>query len=960
MASRDAESIINCGYARVSIRTLTRSTCDKSDERSSRTRAFRKLFAVVPKYCPEQSYFQDREGRDSPFDRNCRKIQHRFCQKWHPSAESRCEYMATFSIENWKQLPLHLKRTHTMSNCQGCLLQHSDLQSRFPGYKHDENAPVTQYIKAVQQQVETFSERLAVNQDVAKLATRQALNELNETSTQALGYTFTEAIVNHCPEEKVQKKLTETEWKRVKRKLIRNCRDHLANQMGENDAITVLAENQSLNSYKRLRLSQSFETPQQTKERYEKCTPKQRKHSPLFDEVSWDKEKVQQDLETWPEGEKINWSKFAREHKISAKNAGQIVKEFAVEIGIDAKKLDGRAKRVRMRAKKLKMPGGEISVPCHKTAEQVKADWEEMIQSGRLTLGEPCAPYKLTKYAIVDGEIRKTETNIHGRKIPLLDIRQKLLNTQEKYMRLHTDSDLQHMSRSALIAILERGNAGYSDRSSDVELREKVAKLERKRTIGIWHDHATVLGHGYVLITAKVFYDPIVFKTELEISQTSHCTPNLQSVIEEPELHILAICSSSVEDQAALIEDRISCLKDLSIALHSTNGVEVKDELLYFYGDKPAQQMERGTQQGGKYKCGSCGCESHMMDDIAYSFRCKCRSLSDLQSITLAGKYGKQRGVVRPFKQMTSEQLQQELRTRNVFHTHTRKSDLQQELNRVLKGVQRVPTLLLQYPSQPLGDLNLDRYTILDCEPLHDLKGHLANVLTELPFVISDKCLATECKQMIEIHLSKDKTTGGDYRLAAIHLLALLRGKAPSNVTLLLQTIVEISEIMYADDTKRTARSVLRLHNLTWFHHELCRDTFEHLQELSHDKFFGSYLHAITCHASKQYELVCLKSCNAEHEERLFGQVKRIAENTTNRKPENILPNVLLRLQAKKERHDIYTVHQNQANAISKDARAICTSENTIFEAAFISQRLDSWQAHLEEIACYLLPGKVW
>lgn len=88
MASRDVESIIHCGYARVSIRTLTRSTCDKSDERLSRTRAFRKQFAVVPKYWPEQSYFQDREGRDSPFDRNCRKIQHRFCQKWHPCVKS--------------------------------------------------------------------------------------------------------------------------------------------------------------------------------------------------------------------------------------------------------------------------------------------------------------------------------------------------------------------------------------------------------------------------------------------------------------------------------------------------------------------------------------------------------------------------------------------------------------------------------------------------------------------------------------------------------------------------------------------------------------------------------------------------------------------------------------------------------------------------------------------------------
>lgn len=225
------------------------------------------------------------------------------------------------------------------------------------------------------------------------------------------------------------------------------------------------------------------------------------------------------------------------------------MKEFAVEIGIDVKKLDGRAKRVRMHAKKLKMPGGEISVPCHKTAERVKADWEEMIQSGRLTLGEPCAPYKLTKLLLLmvkSGKLKRTY--MVERSHSWISDRNCSIHKKNIIMRLHTDSDLQHMSRSALIAILERGNAGYSDRSSDVELREKVAKLERKRTIGIWHDHATVLGHGYVLITAKVFYDPIVFKTELEISQTSHCTPNFQSVIEEPELHILAICSSSVED----------------------------------------------------------------------------------------------------------------------------------------------------------------------------------------------------------------------------------------------------------------------------------------------------------------------------------------------------------------------------------------------------------------------------
>ena len=80
-----------------------------------------------------------------------------------------------------------------------------------------------------------------------------------------------------------------------------------------------------------------------------------------------------------------------------------------------------------MRARKLKMPGGEISVPCHKTIENIKFDTEDMLQSGELTLGEPCAPCKMIKYALVDGRVRKSEHEVHGPKIPLVYIRQKLL-----------------------------------------------------------------------------------------------------------------------------------------------------------------------------------------------------------------------------------------------------------------------------------------------------------------------------------------------------------------------------------------------------------------------------------------------------------------------------------------------------------------------------------------------------
>lgn len=123
------------------------------------------------------------------------------------------------------------------------------------------------------------------------------------------------------------------------------------------------------------------------------------------------------------------------------------------------------------------------------------------------------------------------------------------------------------------------------------------------------------------------------------------------------------------------------------------------------------------------------------MDDFAYSMRCKYRTLADLQSAALDGKYGKQ---VRPFQRLNAKELQEDLRARNVHHTCRTKRDLQKELTRVLKGIQRVPTLLLDNPAISLAEMQVQRYSVLDCEPLHNLKGHLANLFTEIPCILSD------------------------------------------------------------------------------------------------------------------------------------------------------------------------------------------------------------------------------
>ena len=73
---------------------------------------------------------------------------------------------------------------------------------------------------------------------------------------------------------------------------------------------------------------------------------------------------------------------------------------------------------------------------------------------------------------------------------------------------------------------------------------------------------------------------------------------NLQQQVEEPDLHLLAVSSSSGGDQLGLIPDRLDCLLELSEPL---SGIQISDTLRYFLSDHPAQQFERGTQQGGRY-----------------------------------------------------------------------------------------------------------------------------------------------------------------------------------------------------------------------------------------------------------------------------------------------------------------------------------------------------------------------
>lgn len=136
------------------------------------------------------------------------------------------------------------------------------------------------------------------------------------------------------------------------------------------------------------------------------------------------------------------------------------------------------------------------------------------------------------------------------------------------------------------------------------------------------------------------------------------------------------------------------------------------------------------------------------MSDLAHALQNKWRSLADLQSLILAGKHGNAPGRLKPEDSLKAQELCNELTARGEDTEDKLKTDQQDKLTSLLKGAQRVPTLLVSNPSQPLTNLNLEHYKVLDSEPLHDLKGHLNNLLPEIPHLLPPN-LRTLCRQTL-------------------------------------------------------------------------------------------------------------------------------------------------------------------------------------------------------------------
>ena len=153
-------------------------------------------------------------------------------------------------------------------------------------------------------------------------------------------------------------------------------------------------------------------------------------------------------------------------------------------------------------------------------------------------------------------------------------------------------------------------------------------------------------------------------------------------------------------------------------------------------------------------------------------------------------KTGRQPGKTTPFKDLRVDKIKKELHIRGITDLDLLKPDLQKKLTHDLKGVQRVPSLLLLNPQKTPSDLNLHHYTILDCEPLHDLKGHLDNMFEELPNILPD-IHKKKCTDLIEAKLGP-KVSGADMLATVITMYQLLKNEnTPQQVSTFFKRLSE-------------------------------------------------------------------------------------------------------------------------------------------------------------------------
>ena len=609
----------------------------------------------------------------------------------------------------------------------------------------------------------------------------------------------------------------------------------------------------------------------------------------------------------------------------------------------------------------------DISLPIEGSNRGVQENLKQQITDGVYSIGELIVPQSYEKTSLVNNEIVREEIKLEGRKIPLSNIRSNMLQNQLNFMRLRSDSTLNELSENEIIKHLKFINEYKvaDDKEDKSILLERLKKFERTRNLMVWHDCSTVSNHSHFLVMIATMYDPAVYLTNKEYFTKFGEQVDVQATVEQPNLYIFGRCPSN-DQQLLYSDERIEDILQLEQDLETEKLVKITDVMRVFKGDNPAVQLEAGQQKGGHYFCCVCGIKACFVKSLYHSLGLKYTSLQDrvekiLSSYATAAQMKQQN--TKYFSNLKKHEIATELQLRGVkYQIDASVKDLKELLDEEMHGIQRLPALMFFRPHLTLAQLNLQSYEILSTEPLHDISNHTKNLYSELPHKFSNQN-RHDVEEIIKASFNgKEAKNSSDYRESLLIVCSWLIQYHPDHfATSLLKSFAEIQEIMYLPDSERDVYKVLRLSTTVFVHSILIQNHIQgKLHALTERKFFGAYYHAIVAHAPQQYRLFSGRSINTEKEEATFHNLKNATNLASNHRPDHVIKNAIIRLQARKKLNGGKLTMTKESNLKKIYLPIKEIQENTIIPYRWIKSNSSQYQRLLERISDYLLEGKWW
>ena len=126
-------------------------------------------------------------------------------------------------------------------------------------------------------------------------------------------------------------------------------------------------------------------------------------------------------------------------------------------------------------------------------------------------------------------------------------------------------------------------NSSGDEQSCKEVLQEKFKNLNRNRYFQFWHDGSTVSNHSHLLIAINCLYDPAIHYTDDEYKEKFGKHVNVQSLIEKPEIYIVARCQGD-DHQLLYSECRNQDIKAINKDKIDLSGTKMQDNVRFSWG----------------------------------------------------------------------------------------------------------------------------------------------------------------------------------------------------------------------------------------------------------------------------------------------------------------------------------------------------------------------------------------